>query len=77
MTVARLLNSTKILQSLFSYCSYTYALQLIREHSVWIAPSYAGSHPSEFLESLQFLPGMLINQETVDQESSQLKKLME
>jgi hypothetical protein len=38
------------------------------------------SHQGPFLfilESLQFLPGFLKDQETVDQESSQLKKFME
>jgi hypothetical protein len=80
MTVASLFNITKILQSLCSFPARE-ALQLIREHSIWIAPSSAGlgssGYTSVFLESLQFLPGMLKNQETADQESSWLKKLME
>jgi len=62
------------------FLTATQALKL-RKHFIWIAPSFAGSvssgYPSVFLESLQFLPGTLKNQETVDQESSWLKNMME
>lgn len=48
---------------------------------MWISPAPVGSGTSGshsmFLEFHQFLPGMLKNEETVDQESSSLKTLME
>ena len=82
MTAARLLNSTKIFTvTFFLLLIYLGFTIFIRQHSTWITPLFDGSgssgYPSVFLQSLQFLPGMLKNQETADQKSSELKKLME
>jgi len=76
------LSKCKFLHTVFCYCSYTWDAQLIRgvfhldiSFSCWFRGIRV---PFCVLwKALQFLPGKLKDQENVDQESSELKKLME